>query len=179
MFKMKSIVKLYIKIFLITGISFGLLEIGFDFLSGDGFALWKFVYLTLAFGTTMSLIMVSHHKFEVQKRVSNELTDENLKVSQKSELFSKVSKTEFITRLQKDKVLNRMKLNEIENGVELIAGFTWKSWGEIVEVRINELSQNEYIYKIASRPKLKTTLVDYGKNLENIQTIQKILKDVA
>jgi hypothetical protein len=32
---------------------------------------------------------------------------------------------------------------------------------------------------ISSSPKLKTTLVDYGKNLENINRIESVIKNIA
>lgn len=55
---MKPLTKLYLKTFLLTGIPYGLIMIGFDLLDGDGFKLWKFLSLTFFFGITMSLTLV-------------------------------------------------------------------------------------------------------------------------
>jgi len=37
---MKPLTKLYLKTFLLTGIPYGLIMIGFDLLDGGGFKLW-------------------------------------------------------------------------------------------------------------------------------------------
>ena len=74
---MKPIPKLYLKTFLLTGVPYGLLMMGFDLVEGDGFNLWKFLFLTFFFGTTMSLTLVSFHKNRLEINGVQELTDDS------------------------------------------------------------------------------------------------------
>jgi hypothetical protein len=54
-----------------------------------------------------------------------------------------------------------------------------KSWGEEIKIILKSKTKSEFEYMISSSPKLKTTLVDYGKNLENINRIENAIKNIA
>lgn|SRR5690554_3880608 len=176
---MKPITKLYLKTFLLTGIPYGLIMLGFDLADGNGFRLWKFIFLTLFFGVTMSLILVSFHRYRLKKSGVQEISDQNLGVSQKKDIKSELSKSELIEKLKTDPIIGKMKMTETENGILLNTGMTWKSWGE--EIKIIQKANEEcgFDYRIISRPKLITTLVDYGKNLENVNRIENVIKNIA
>ncbi len=96
-FKMKSmkqISKLYLKTFLLKGLPFGLIMTGFDLLAGDGFKFWKFLFLTCSFGITMSLILVPFYKYRLKKNEIQELSDENLGVTQSNKIKRKLNNIE-------------------------------------------------------------------------------------
>jgi hypothetical protein len=71
---MKPITKLYLKAFLVTGIPYGLIMLGFDLADGNGFRLWKFLFLTLFFGITMSLIIVTSHRRRLKRKGIQEIS---------------------------------------------------------------------------------------------------------
>lgn len=52
---------------------------------------------------------------------------------------------------------------------------TWKSFGETVQIIIRKINETQTRVCILSRPALKTTLLDFGKNLENVVTIKETL----
>jgi hypothetical protein len=58
--------------------------------------------------------------------------------------------------------------------VKAKTGFTWKSFGEEIIV-VLEKSDASTIIKINSKPLVKTTIVDYGKNSENVQKIHTFI----
>lgn len=176
---MKPLTKLYLKTFLLTGIPYGLIMIGFDLLDGDGFKLWKFLSLTFFFGITMSLILVSFHKYRLKKNGIQEITDENLEVTQTKEIKTKLGKTELINKLKTDPIIGKMKMTETENGIALKTGMTWKSWGEEISIVLKSETDSDFEYQISSSPKLKTTIVDYGKNLQNLNRIENVIKNTA
>ena len=176
---MKPLTKLYLKTFLWTGIPYGLIMIGFDLLDGDGFKLRKFLFLTFFFGITMSLILVSFHKYRLRKNGIQELTDENLGVTQTKEVKTKLTKTELIDKLKIDPIIGKMKMTETENGVTLKTGMTWKSWGEEIIIALKSETDADFEYQISSSPKLKTTFIDYGKNLQNINRIEDLIENIA
>jgi hypothetical protein len=172
---MKPITKLYLRAFLLTSILYGLLTIAFDLANGNGFRLWKFLFLTFCFGC-MSLLLVSFHTFRLKKNGVQEMTYQNLGVSQKKNLKSELNKSELIKKLKSDPVIGKMKMQEIENGIILKTGMTWLSWGEEISIILQTKGESDFNYKISSRPKLKMTLVDFGKNLENVNRLENVIK---
>lgn len=153
--------------------------IGFDLLDGEGFRLWKFVFLTFFFGITMSLILVSFHKYRLKKNGIQEFTNENLGVTQTKEIKTKLGRAELIKKLKTDPIIGKMKMKETENGIALKTGITWKSWGEEIKIVLKSESDSDFEYQISSSPKLKTTIVDYGKNLQNLKRIESVIKNIA
>lgn len=131
---MKPITKLYIKTFLLTGIPYGLLMLIFDLAVGNGFKLWRFLFLTFFFGVMMSLTLVSYHKYKLKKIGVQKLTDQNLGASQKKNVKSELTKSEVIEKLKTDPILGKLKMMETENGILLKTGMTWKSWGEEIKI---------------------------------------------
>lgn len=49
-------------------------------------------------------------------------------------------------------------------------GTSWRSAGEVVEVEINPLSENEWSVKCTSKPGSSSIVFDYGKNFVNVET---------
>jgi len=176
---MKPITKLYLKTFLLTGIPYGLIMLGFDLADGNGFRLWKYLFMTFFFGITMSLILVSFHRYRLKKNGIQEITNDNVGVNQSRNLKTGLNKTDLINKLKTDPIIGKMKMTKIENGILLKSGMTWKSWGEEIKIILKSENETDFEYQISSSPKLKTTLVDYGKNLENINRIESAIKNIA
>ncbi len=55
--------------------------------------------------------------------------------------------------------------------IEATAGMTWTSWGEVISFDLRRMDENRTRVEVTSRPVLRTTLVDLGKNLENVERI--------
>ncbi len=176
---MNPISKLYVKTFLYTGIPYGLLMTIFDFVDGNEFSIWKFLFSTLFFGITMSLILVSYHKNRLKKNGIQEINVDNIGVNQSRFFETRFNKVELIQKLKADPIIGKMKIKEIENGIFLTTGITWKSWGEEIKIILKSEKDNNFQYLISSNPKLKITLIDYGKNLENINLIENVIKTFA
>ena len=176
---MKPLTKLYLKTFFITGITYGLVMMGIDLLEGDGFDLWKFLFLTFFFGITMSISLISFHEHRLRKNGIQEFTDENLGVTQIRDIKTKLTKTELINKLKKDPIIGKMKMTETENGILLKTGISGLSWGEKIRIALKSKSKADYEYQVTSSPKLKMTFVDYGKNLQNVNQIEKVIQTTA
>lgn len=176
---MKPITKLYLKTFLLTGIAYGLLMTGMDIAFGNGFKLWKFLFFTFFYGITMSLLLVSYHKYRLQKNGIQEFTNKNLSVNQTRNLKSELNKTELIEKLKTDPIIGKLKMTEIENGILIMTGMTWKSWGEEIKILLKSNQETDFEYQVTSSPKWKTILIDFGKNLENVNRIEDAIKNIA
>lgn len=61
--------------------------------------------------------------------------------------------------------------DDVENMVtRAIAGVSWRSPGEDLEVEITPRAPNEWHVKVVSRPRSKSVVFDYAKNFENVET---------
>lgn len=56
------------------------------------------------------------------------------------------------------------------------AGLNWRTWGDRIRFEIEEIRDNQCRIQTTSRPIVPTTLIDYGKNAENIKTIMDDLR---
>ena len=162
-----------------TGIPFALISLGFDLVDGVDINVGKFIFLSFFFGLAMSLIMGTLHRKRLKNVTGQELNDQNLSVNQHRNIKSKLDKSELLEKLKKDPVISKMNLQEVENGILLKTGITWMSWGEEIKIIQQSDQENDFEYQISSRPKMKTTLVDYGKNLENVTLIENTIKNFA
>jgi hypothetical protein len=54
-------------------------------------------------------------------------------------------------------------------------GWSWKSFGEDMSVEVTPLDRGVRVV-VRSRPRLRTTLVDYGRNLENVQAVRAAME---
>ena len=59
--------------------------------------------------------------------------------------------------------------------IEAKAGMTRKSWGEVISFDLRRVDENRTRVEVSSKPALWTTLVDGGKNLENVERIAETL----
>ncbi|KPK02943.1 MAG: hypothetical protein AMK71_00505 [Nitrospira bacterium SG8_35_4] len=66
--------------------------------------------------------------------------------------------------------------NRSQGRIEAKTGINWKTWGDTVSFRLSRLDDDTTNVMLTSRPTARTTLVDFGKNLENVQLIIAFLK---
>lgn len=65
-----------------------------------------------------------------------------------------------------------MSFKKVPSGFELNSGLSWKSWGEVIRILYVSEDSSGFRYDITISLKVLTTIVDYGKNLKNIQSIE-------
>lgn len=176
---MKPITKLYLKTFLLTGIPFGLIMLVSDLVGGNGFILWKLLSSSFFFGAIMSLMLVFLHRYGISKNGTQGSKDQNLGVNQKKNVQSELNISEIVEKLKANPITQKMRMKKIESGILLETGMSWKSWGEKIKIILQTKAGSKFEYQISSHPKLKTTLVDYGKSLENVNQIENVIKDMA
>ncbi len=59
--------------------------------------------------------------------------------------------------------------------IDVKASMTWKTWGDVISFVLRRTDENRTRVEVSSGPALRTTLVDYGKNLENVERIMRFL----
>lgn len=172
---MNSLTKLYLKLFLFTGILFGVLITLFEFLAGDGTSWWKIILESVLFGIAMSLFMVNLHKNRLKKLGVQEDSSSGFGVQQKKIIRSSLSKEEVVAKLKSHPVFGNMKMKEDNGTIRMRSPMSIKSWGENILITEQPGEGLAHEYLVQSSPKLITTLVDNGKNMENIHKIEKLL----
>jgi hypothetical protein len=176
---MKPTTKLYLKTFLLSGASYGLLSILYDFSNGDYISLKGYLISSASFGLIVTLILVPIHIWVLKKNGIKKISSDNLKVSQSKSIKSDLTKSEILQKFKMDPIIGKMKINETEYGILINSGMTWKSWGEEIKIIIDSFENNLYEYRITSNPKFKIAIADYGKNLENVNRIENAITNIA
>lgn len=169
----------YLKLFLATGIPFGIFMIIFNsFQHGISSGLVTGAVEGIFFGIFMSLVLGFMHSRSV-KRMSSGESDEAMGVHHVRNVelrldYDMVFKLciESLSRIKKCKIKN-----EDRSKGKLIAkaGMTWKTFGDVISFEIHKMGDDRIQVEVSSRPSLRTTLVDYGKNLENVERIVEFL----
>ncbi|MEL6463299.1 MAG: hypothetical protein AAFQ91_34690, partial [Cyanobacteria bacterium J06621_15] len=70
--------------------------------------------------------------------------------------------------------LNRSVIKEKDLAAGTIKAKTkmsWKSFGEFINVSTQSLADGKTLIEINSSPFIPTTVIDYGKGLDNVETI--------
>jgi len=161
------------------GGTFSILNLLSDYFRDEEFNLFKVLFNFLFFGLFMALNFTYLHKRGLRKRGISEITDDNLNVNQLSEIISDLSINDLIDKLKNDNNFKRMNIKKADNGIIIDSGIKLTSWGEKIQITECKNENEKRILKISSKPKLKTTLVDYGQNKENIDRITELIKNVA
>jgi hypothetical protein len=73
-----------------------------------------------------------------------------------------------------------LKETSPHEGVATIAartGLNWETYGEKINLHLERIDADTTLLRIESRPRLRTTLIDYGRNLHNVNTISLYLRE--
>jgi len=159
--------KLYLKLFLATGIPFGLIM---GVMYGD---LTKGLFVGLFFGFFMSLILGTLNIIFTKKSTSQDSSKATgVHQTKVLELQLPYDKTFDLCISSLDSVKGTVKQEERSLGkVVAKTGMTWKSFGETIQFDVRKIDNEKTQVQISSKPALPTTLVDYGRNLENVEKI--------
>jgi hypothetical protein len=172
---MKPTTKLYFKLFLLTGIPFGIFMAPLDLLFGERLSFIKFLLHVILFGTFMPILYVKNIKNNFRNNGKEKITNEDLIVFHSKEVKSGISKPELVNAIKTDPTLSRMKMSKTEDSLLLKTPWASKSFGEKIEIKFTGNDNNSKIIQITSKPKSPFTLVDYGKNKENVDRMEKFI----
>ena len=161
--------KKFLKLFFVTGLLFGFLQLLFH----------RTVLVAAIQGLYFGLIMASVMCF-LEKRALKKMgkTEASVGVKQEMRFTIRLSKLETLEKVKRvfaelnAKIIN---YNSPENIIEGRTTWSWKSFGEILTVRFVDMGNQTGVY-VESRPSLGTIMVDYGKNLENVEKFRQLME---
>lgn len=162
-----------LKIFLATGIAFGtFIGVFFGFQNGAYVGLASGLIAGVLFGGAMAFILGSFPGRQVQ-RAGNVYHERIL------EIKTSLDKAQNLC-VESLKLIKGSKIRKQDSSQGIIiakTGLNWKTWGDVITFELRKISRNDHIQiKVSSKPVLPTTLVDYGKNRENVDTISSFLE---
>jgi len=172
---MNPVAWLYIKMFLVFGPGFGIFMSLTDLLFGVGFQFNQFLFRTLFFGVTMSVLLVSIHVAGLRGKGVKIFSKENLNPIQKRSIDSAVNKNQLIEKISTDPVLRGMDIKETELGLILKSDMSLFSSGNRISIQNDPKVGLVNHYEIVSRPVLKSTLLDYGTSYNQVTRLEKLL----
>ena len=170
---MKPVNRLYLRMFLISGLSFASGMAIFDFVWGSGPELLRFLFHFLFFGGCMALLLVGLHRWQLKKQGMP--NTDALSVVQAREVKTSHSRDEVAGLLKLDPAFRHMSITSDGDALKLTTGTTWRSWGEIILLNFRQDRNDGCVVEIRSKPWLGTTVVDYGKNKENVERIAELI----
>ncbi|WP_396198891.1 hypothetical protein [Flavobacterium sp.] len=107
----------------------------------------------------------------------NKFTNSNLGVVQSKIIISNLNKIELFQKIENHPLIRKLNYKKTENVILIHTGLNWKTWGEVIKIECVSQNDIETVCKITSKPKLITTILDYGKNLDNVIMIENIIKN--
>ncbi len=172
---MKPITLFFLKTFLLLGLGFtvvmGLIDLIFD----GSISLWESVYRLVFFGTIMTLALGLSHIYALKRLGVTSFTAENLAVKQTRVVLSTLGLQDILSRLKTNPDFNKMEVIEEGNRLLLSSKISWMGWGEKISIQPLQVLGSGTEYEITSQPKLGTTLVDSGKNMQNVMEVEKLM----
>lgn len=174
----RSTADTYRKIFIFTSIPFGLYMGAQGLSEGLWHGITQGVFEGLLFGSFMALILGVLHQIS-NKQLQSNYSEALLGVHQVQVLTLKQPFDEaFETCLSSIAILKKGKVTQQDRELGVIhakTGTTWKSFGEKLMLTVSPDGDESCKVSISSKPLVGTTLVDYGKNIENIRSIVEAL----
>ena len=164
---------IYLRILVVMAIPFGI---------GTWFYWWSFynaLYSGIAFGVLMSAILGTMHIKGLKKVTSKEIGFNALRVHQKKVIEIKKGYDEAYLHC-----LNSLRILDVEIEEENKAAgkitaktsLTPDSFGEFINIMLTKINSEQTKINISSKPVVKVTLIDYGKNLQNIKKMTELLE---
>ncbi|MDT8346444.1 MAG: hypothetical protein RQ756_01480 [Flavobacteriaceae bacterium] len=134
-----------------------------EILSGNNFNLGYTIFIAIIFGLLFSLFLVGFVMYRLRNFKTREITDEHFSLIEYEDITAGLSPVELSQNLKKQAALKKWNYTDTKNGILIKTGLSLYSLGERISICPISEENGEYTYRISSRPKLKTTRVDYGK----------------
>jgi hypothetical protein len=168
-----------LKIFLATGIPFGIfMAILFSLCYGINVGLSGGLISGLIFGFIMFIILGFLHSLAVEK-IAGDRSEEAMGTCHVRNIELQLPyERAFDLCIRSLDLISRCKVEEEDRSQGKImarSSVNWKTWGDTISFDITRTGNESTAVKVSSRPTSWSTLVDYGKNLENVKTIVSFL----
>ena len=169
-----------LKIFLAGGIPFGIFTaVLFSYLYGIKLGLSGGLISGSIFGFVMFIILGFLHSRAVEK-IAGDISEESMATCQVRNIELPLPYDRaFDLCIKSLSLISRCRVQEEDRSQGKImarSSVNWKTWGDTISFEITGISDEKTAVKVSSRSTARSTIVDYGKNLENVKTIVSFLE---
>ena len=169
-----------IKISIATGIPFGILAgIVFTLFHGLTVGITGGLLTGLIAGAVLFFIIGPLHEMSV-KKIAGDGSDGSTGVHHARELEIPGSFDESFDLCTRSlDLISKCRVKEKDHsGGRIIAetGLNWRTWGDTISFEISAAGEKSSRIRVSSRPAASTTIVDFGKNLQNVNRILSFLE---
>jgi len=169
-----------LKIFLTSGISFGtFMGILFSSLYGIDAGLRGGLISGIVFGFFMFIILGFLHSRAV-RQISGSTSAESLDTFHVRNIKLPLPfERAFDLCIESLGLIRRCRVREQDRSrgkIIATSSVNWKTWGDTMTFDISGTGNEETDVRVSSRPTSWSTIVDYGKNLENVERIVSFLQ---
>lgn len=173
-----SVMKQKIILFIVTSIIYALtMRL---FFMNDNISLLKMLLVSAIIFGLLTTVILSIIQWINQRRLG--LKKGKLKVNNTVRFEIEASKQEVFEICEKSLVNIKKCIIEENNlvGGTLTAktGVNWQTWGDYIFFQLEFIDDNKWMVNVSSRPIVKTTVIDYGKNKDNIRRIIEFIRDI-
>ena len=164
---MKLAFQFFLKVLVFMALGYGSTQTLMNYFSGSGEArILQSLISGLGFGLMPGLFITYKQMRERKKLRGKQISKEDLSVHQVTYFRSYLTNEEILAKLQKHYPSKDWEIQQTNGLVKLKTPYSWKSFGEKIQIRIHELQNGLTEVLVESKPRLWFTVADYGKNLE-------------
>ena len=171
---MQRVVRKSVLATLVVGVPY----VAFFLMSWQEFGVYDFVWKVALFGLIMTALFLMENRL-LKKKGIDPAQDTNTSlvgVKQQKSVRCTVPPHELLTLLSQHPDTARLKARQNKDVIYMNSSMSWFSWGERISLRLTEVFTDAYEYRVTSNAALPLTLVDYGRNLENVLLIERVLQ---
>ena len=157
--------RIFVRGFLVVAVTFGLLTAAVDLASGELGP--STAIRAVAVGVVLALLLLGMHAQATRG------TDQTHGSRYERRAEVPLAMAEARRRLLSAVPRLRARLEETgdDRRLRFQTRMSWKSFGEVIDIRLEPLSATSTGVEIKSRARIRTTVVDYGKNHENVELL--------
>lgn len=172
--KLSPTLRFYIKQALITAVLYGILSIVMDLVRGEALDVNAILFSSLFFGLFFGLFMVVSQAEVIRSMSGQPLSDDDLKTVQRRSIESAFSPKEVVEKINQANLFKNRNAKLASDKILLNTKMTWSSWGEFITITWTETG-SLYHYEVESRPYLKSSVIDGGRNFANVENILAVI----
>lgn len=172
---------IYLKIFLTAGIPFGIFAgIFYSIQYGISQGILLGLFSVLFFGGFMSLILGFLNNKSL-KNMPYEISEKTTGVRHIRNIELRIPYDEaFNLCIKSCDLIKGCKIRNFDLATGIIVtktGISFKCWGEVITFDLRKINDEKTQIVVLSKPVISTTLVDFGKNIDNVEKITTFLND--
>ncbi len=147
-----------------------------DTLNGKSFGIESYLLYSVVLCFLFSVFFLNWLPFKkiFDDKAYDDESNQKLASTKTKQIISTLSKNDLLLKLKSSQYFAKAKIIEVGGKIRIITGITFKSWGEIINIQITE-SDGKNQFDLISIPKQQMTILDFGVNKKNVETIEQLL----